>query len=65
MIHRLPPTMMQSRTAVKAIASRFSRGVVVKLRCRKKRRWTRICSTAATAMTYMMREGGKAWVATR
>ena len=24
MIHRLPPTMMKSRTAVKAIASRFS-----------------------------------------
>ena len=38
MIHRLPPTMMKSRTVVKAIASRFSLGVVVKFKCRKKRR---------------------------
>ena len=51
MIQKLPPTMMKISTTVKTMASRFSFGVVVKLMCRKKRRWTSTCSTAAMPMT--------------
>ena len=64
MIQKLPPTMMKISTAVKTMASRFSFGVEVKLRCRKNLRWTRICRMAATPISSSVRPGGSAWVMT-
>ena len=38
MIQKLPPTMMKMRMAANTIVKRFSRGVDVRFRCRKKRK---------------------------